>query len=191
MSGSVEIVNIALARLGESPIQSLDEGTVPANMAKIFYDPARRSTLRDYVWNFALKTARLAKLAEAPVDFRCAYSLPSDCLRVLRLRSEGIPDFSCPDIRYAVRSNQLVTDSDPAILEYIYDCADPGEFDDAFIEAFSYRLASELAMPIKGSAEMVREMANQYQAKVAQAAALSGNENRDMEDSNPYVKARY
>ena len=190
MAGSVEIVNIALARLGESPIQSLDEGTVPANTAKLFYDPARRATLRDYNWNFALKTARLAKLAEAPVDFRCGYALPSDCLRAIRLRSEGVPDYAGSGPRFVVRGGVVCTDADPAILEYVFDCTDPGLFDDKFIEAMSYKLASEMAMTIKGSTEMTAQMMNQYKLVASQAAALSGNENRDAENENPYVEAR-
>lgn len=191
MAGSVEIVNIALARLGESPIQSLDEGTVPANMAKIFYDPSRRATLRDFNWNFALKTARLAKLAQAPVDFRYAYALPSDCIRAVRLRSGGIPDFEGPGLRFVVQCGEVLSDEDPALLEYIYDCTDPGKFDDKFIEAFSYKLASELAMPIKGSAEMTERYNREYQLRVTQAATLSGNENRDKDNENPYVEARF
>lgn len=191
MSGSVEIVNIALAHLGESPIQSLDEGTVPANTAKIFYDPARKAVLRDYNWNFALKTVRLAKLVETPVDFRWAFSLPSDCLRAIRLRSEGIPDFSGPGLRFVVRGGVVCTDEDPALLEYVYDCTDPGQFDDKFIEALSYQLASKMAMAIKGSMEMTAQMMNLYREVVSQAAALSGRENRDAGHDNPYVEARY
>ena len=190
MAGSVEIVNIALAHLGESPIQSLDEGTVPANVAKLLYDPERRATLRDYNWNFALKTARLAKLAEAPVDFRYGYALPSDCLRAIRLRSGGVPDFAGPGLRFVVRGGVVCTDEDPALLEYVCDCTDPALFDDKFIEALSYKLASKMAMSIKGSVEMTAQMMNQYREVVAQAASLSGNENRDADNENPYVEAR-
>lgn len=187
---TVEIINIALARLGESPIQSLDEGTVPANTAKLFYGPARRATLRDYNWTFALKTNRLAKLAELPIDFCYAYALPSDCLRPVRLRSEGVPDFLGNGPRFVVREGKLLTNADPANLEYVFDCEDPEKFDDKFIEAMSYKLASDMAMTVKGSAEMTERYSREYQARVTQAAALSGNENRNTSGDNPYVEAR-
>lgn len=187
----VEIVNIALARLGESPIQSLNEGTVPANMAKVFYDPARRATLRDFNWNFSLTTARLAKLVETPVDFRCAFSLPADCLKAIRLRREGAPDFSDPSgIRFAVRGGLLCTDEEAAFLEYVADVDDPARFDDKFVEAFSYKLASELAMPVKGSSELMANYMNVYSAKISQAAALTAGESCAAPSDNPYVEAR-
>jgi hypothetical protein len=187
---TVEIINVALARLGESPIQSLDEGTVPANVAKIFYDQERRATLRDYNWNFALKTARLAKLAETPVDFRFAYALPSDCIRAIRLRSGGVPDYAGPGLRFVVRGGMVLSDEDPALLEYVSNCTDTTQFDDKFIEALSYKLASAMAMSIKGSTELTQSFLREYTAIVSQAAALSGNENRDADNENPYVEAR-
>lgn len=187
---TVEIINVALARLGESPIQSLDEGTVPANVAKIFYDQERRATLRDYNWNFALRTARLAKLAETPIDFQFAYALPSDCLRAVRLRSGGVPDYAGPGLRFVVRGGMVLSDEDPALLEYVCDCTDTTQFDDKFIEALTYKLASAMAMSIKGSTELTKSFLQEYTAIVSQAAALSGNENRDAENGNPYVEAR-
>jgi hypothetical protein len=188
MTGIVEIVNIALARLGDSPIQGLTEGSVPANMATVFYEPSRRAVLRDFNWNFALRTARLAKLQQPGSGFRYAFSLPADCLRVVSLlgsteRGTG-PGF-------VVRSGNLLTDKEDAEIEYIYDCQDPALFDDKFIEALSYKLASELAMPVKGSPELMGNYMNVYQAFVEQAATLSSEERRPELLDNPYLEARF
>ena len=182
MAGKVEIVNIALARLGESPIQSLEEGTVPANVAKLLYDSARRSTLRDYNWSFALATASLARLAESPTDFHCAYSLPADCLRAIRVRG-GHP--------FAVRGQTLYTDALRCTLEYIADVTDDTRFDAKFVEAFTYKLASELAMSVKGSSELMASFSNAYTTFIRQAASESAGETRDRLSENPYVEARF
>jgi len=191
MPSKVEIVNIALARLGESPIQSLDEGTVPANMAKVFYDPARRSALRDFPWNFALATRRLARLSEAPSDFLFAFSLPADCLKSVRLRREGVSDFvNTQQLRYVVRGGQVLTNEEAVTLEYVADVQDTSLFDDKFIEAMTYKLASELAMPVKGSVELMANYANIYSAKMTQAAALSAGEEEESLSDNPYLEAR-
>ena len=109
MISKVEIINIALSRIGESPIQSLDEGTVPANMAKVFYDPARRATLRDYTWNFSLRTARLAKLDETPDDFLFAFSLPVDCLRAVAILGGSSP-------HHLVRGRKLFSNEEAVTL---------------------------------------------------------------------------
>lgn len=182
MAGRVEIINIALARLGESPIQSLEEGTVPANVAKLLFDSARRSTLRDFNWSFALSMASLARLAETPVDFHYAFALPADCLRAIRLRG---------DRAFVVRGNRLLTDEGEPVLEYIADVTDETKFDAKFTEAFTYKLASELAMSVKGSSELMASYSNAYQTYITQAAAESARETRVHPSENPYVEARF
>lgn len=182
MAGRVEIVNLALARLGESPIQSLDEGTVPANTAKLLFDSARRSALRDFNWSFALATASLARLVETPVDFRYAYALPADCIRAIRLRGER---------SFVVRGNRLFTNDGAPVLEYVSDVTDESKFDAKFVEAFTYKLASELAMSVKGSSELMASYSNAYQTYIQQAAAESARESRTVLPENPYVEARF
>lgn len=182
MTGRVEIVNIALARLGESPVQSLDEGSVPANAAKLLFDSARRSTLRDFNWSFAMAVVSPARLTEKPVDFRYAYALPADCLRVIRLRG-GRP--------FAVRGKTLLADDGDAVLEYVADVTDESQFDSKFVEAFTYKLASELAMPVKGSSELMASFSNVYEAYIRQAAAESARESEVHWPENPYVEARF
>lgn len=181
MVGKVEIINIALARLGESPIQSLTENSVPASMASLLYDSSRRSTLRDFNWNFAVSMARLARVVSSPVDFRFAYALPSDCLRVIRLRG-GVP--------FSIRKDRLLTDAESVELEYVMDVTDEAMFDSKFIEAMSYKLAAELAMPVKGSSELMASYSNAYSNFIRQAAAESAGESRVHLPDNPYVEAR-
>ena len=192
MTGKVEIVNIALARIGESPIQSFEEGSVPANTARLVYDAARRSTLRDYNWNFALATATLARYEEAPDDFPFAFALPSDCLRVIRLRRAGVPDFrNAPKIPFVLRGGRLLANEPKVLLEYLRDVTDENEFDSKFMEALSYKLASELAMPVKGSAELMASYSNAYQTLVNRAATESAWEEADRRPVNPSLDARY
>lgn len=186
MAGQVEIVNIALARLGESPIQTLDEGSVPANAAKVVYDAARRSTLRDYPWAFALRRESLARFSEPPLGFRYSYALPTGCLRVLGLRRSA--DSEC--VPYEVRGQKVCADVDTAIIDFIGDEADDSNFDAKFVEVFSYKLASELAMSVKSSPELMARYAEMYRASVTQAATLSAREERVYVSDNPYLEAR-
>lgn len=181
MTGMVEIINIALGRLGESPIQSIEEGSVAANMAKIMYDPARRAALRDYNWNFAMRTERLAMLAVEAVDFRHAFSLPPDCLRAVRL-SGNLP--------FVIRGSVLYADADDCILEYVADVSDPTLFDSDFVEALSFKLASDLAMPVKGAENLMSSFRNAYESLLVDAAALGGRETRVDLPENPYLDAR-
>ena len=51
-----EIINLALTRIGESPVTSLDEGSTAARTAELLYDTSRRAILRDFDWSFATKS---------------------------------------------------------------------------------------------------------------------------------------
>ena len=186
MSGRVEIINIALARLGESPIQTLNEGSAPANAAKLLYDAERRATLREYPWNFALKQATLARSEQDAADFRYAYALPGDCLRAVRLRGAD----KSKAVGFSVRGGYLYTDETGVTLEYVADIDDGDRYDSKFIEAFSYRLASALAMPVKGSPELMGNFMNLYKTMVSDAAVQSAREERTQISDNPYIEAR-
>lgn len=181
MSGKMEIINVALARLGESPIQLIDEGSAPANAAKQLYDTARLATLRDYNWAFALRITDLARYDESAVDFQFAYALPSDYLRAVRLRGES---------PFAIRGGVLYTDSSRAVLEYVADVTDASLYDAKFIEALTHKLASELAMPVKGSPELMNYYRQSYDILIKNAAAQSTGECRRPLSDNPYLEAR-
>lgn len=187
MSGRVEIINIALARLGESPIQSLEEGSVSANMAKLLYDSERRAALRDYPWNFALKQAALACVDTNAAEFHKAFALPADCLRAVCLRGNDRKE----PLQFTLREGLIYANAEHVTLEYVSDVTDPARFDPKFAEALSYKLASALAMGIKSSPELMANYMNVYNNLVNGSAALSQREEREAISDNPYLEARF
>lgn len=189
MTGKVEIINLALARLGTAPVQALDEGSASANAARMFYDPARKATLRDYNWNFALKVTNLSRLADASGDFDYTYAMPADCIRVIRLRRRDFSEGN-EGVAFATRGKTIVTDEGDAVAEYVADIEDPVMFDDKFVEAMSYRLASDMAILVAGKPDMMASYLNAYKELVKEAAALSANEQREHLSENPYLDAR-
>ena len=182
----ITIINMALSRIGEAPIQSIDSGSNAANVARLNYDLARRSMLREYRWNFAVKIQRLARLAEDGVDYDFVYQLPSGCLKALGLLAPGGGLIS----GYLIRGGKLYANADEAVLEYIDDVEDTNLFDDNFIEAISYKLASSLAIPITGDETKMQTYLQVAQNLIAQSAANSNRENRDTPEENLYVRSR-
>ena len=186
MPGQVEIINIALARLGESPIQSLDEGSVPANAAKLIYEEERRAALRGYPWNFALKKESLAKLEDGAVDFRGAFALPADCLRITEVTDAETRQ----SLRYVTRGRTICADADRILVEYVSDIKDTSLYDSKVVELLTYRLASALAMPVKGSPELTANYMNLYNSLASEAAVQSAREEKNRISDNPYLEAR-
>lgn len=183
MSLPLEVINLALARLGESPIQSADENSVPANVAKVMYDPARRAVLRDFLWNFSVRQSTLARKQEPSAKgMGNEFSLPADCIRVVAVR---------PERKFVVRGNSLFAEAETVTIDYVADVTDPQEFDDSFVEALSFKLASDLAMSIKGSSQAMAENLNVYYSLVRKAATLSENESGREYEDNPFLAARF
>ena len=163
MASVVDIVNLALARLGDSAtVSSIDppEGSAQAEQAKRFYPIARDNLLELHPWNFATKRISLAENSDpAPDAWQFTYALPSDYIRALSVYPENtISDAdSQPFIIETNSAGQLIlfTNVENASLKYISLVTDTTKFSPLFVNTLSFMLASFLAGPlIKGDAGM-------------------------------------
>lgn len=193
MASKVEIVNRALSKIGQRPIASITEESAPAKAALLVYDSVRREVLQSYSWAFAVRTTKLTMLSTVPLDFKFAFALPSDCLRAIKVTA---PDtYRCPERpdnkTFIVRGNELLTDLPVAILEYVADVTREDDFDARFTEAFALKLASELAIPLGGKADLMSSYSQQYEYSVRHAAAQSESQFYEEHETNPYLDARF
>ena len=160
MASVVDICNSALNLLGASTISSLTEDSKNARLCNQRYEPIRNRTFRSHAWNFATKRVELAKDSAAPVvEYANQYTLPSDCLRVLKIHT-GTTDSIKSTIDYAVEGRKIKTDEGTVFLVYIALITDPNEYDTYFNEALSAALAADLAYAITNNATL----SNNYQA---------------------------
>jgi len=165
----VKIVNNALVRIGASSITALTENSEPARAANVIYDQIRDATLRDHVWNFATRRIQLAQDVAAPAfGYVYAYTLPTDCLRVLQMELK--------DMVYKIEGRKLLTDEGTAKIMYISRVTDPNEFDPMFIEALSARLAAELSVTLTDSNSLYQNMMEVYRLKITDARSIDGQE---------------
>lgn len=199
MASQLDVCNLALLRLGQGKIVSLSEGSVEANYLTQFWDADRRAALRDYAWNFAaskptLLTAYDNTAFDLARDFVYVYALPSDCIRALELFAGAtMQSFPPTDVNFTdasqtltelmffkVRSGRtLVTNLADAYLQYTKDITDVSKFDDQFVEALSYRLAVDLALPITGNAGFANAMTQLYRGSLLSARKSDATERRD------------
>lgn len=187
MASKLDIINLALLRIGESPIQSIDEGSTAANTAKLLYDNSRTAILRDFDWNFAMKTIPQATV-ESDMPGCIAYVVPADCLRVVELfDGEG---GSHSSVWYRVYGKKIYTHEPVGYIKYVSDEEDTSKFDSKFTEALTYKLAGELSMSVKQSESLMASMLNAYQNIVSEAAAQSQDELDPALSENPYVEVR-
>lgn len=165
----VQIVNNALVRIGANSIISLTENSEAARAANVIYEQVRDATLRDHIWNFAVKRVQLAQDVAAPAfEYSYQYALPADCLRVLQMQEKTMV--------YKIEGRKLLTDEGTAKIIYLYRVTDPNEFDAMFVEALSARLAAELSITLVESNAMYQNMMEVYRMKITDARSIDGQE---------------
>ena len=170
MASVVQICNMALSHIGsEARVLSIDppDGSVEAGHCATFYDPARTELLEPGSWAFSLRRAALAQADNTSTAWAYAYAKPSDCLRPVRVIAPtiGVTVFSqdshllrtddrgCAD--FDMEGGVIYSNTPDAVLLYVRDVVDSGDFPASFTSALSYLLASYIAGPvIKGSQGM-------------------------------------
>lgn len=203
MASKIEICNIALSFIRGRSINSFEEASNEAQQCRLHYDIARKFALRDAQWKFANKTASLQLRSEEPLKWAYAYQYPGDCLKLRMVTADwylkspvdinnrprsiygdnyvdldaGVPY----EVLNAGDNMVIVTDLANAYVEYTLDVTNTVLFDPTFTDAFSYYLASRIAVPLTGAdiGRAMREDALKlYSSTLSSAVANDINEQK-------------
>lgn len=197
MASEVTICNLALSHIGANPIASLSDSLREARECKILFDSTRDSVLRDHKWSFATKRLTLALLSDTYTGWTYAYSYPTDCLVAHEIYNEYSNYSRTSKIEFEIASSSsltskiILTDKENAELIYTAKITDCNMFDSLFIAALAYKLAMELAIPLKGNGQLTQAMYQLYVITINQAKTISANETYCKPDeSNTFVSVR-
>lgn len=197
MVSEVDIYNFALSRIGIGQIVGDPaEKSEPARQCRRWFAHCRDECLRSFPWTFARKAVQLAELNQTFPGWAYVYQYPSDCLMGLQV----IPEHG---LRFPVnwldiwqeRSNQvapripwdralradgnsqvIVTDLNQAWLLYIARVETTSVWDVGFVNMLAWKLASEIARPLKVKADLAQAAADYFEAMRGRAAADDFNE---------------
>jgi len=90
MSSLIDLVNLSLSMIGESPINNFDDGTTKSDICRTNTPLVLQAMLSEHRWNFNRERVLLAADATAPAfGFAYQYTLPGDCLRVWGIGDDG------------------------------------------------------------------------------------------------------
>lgn len=195
----IEICNMALSRIGASPIEALTEASEAARKCEQFYEHDRRVVLRRFPWPWATRRVELAQLSETPSDYQYAYRYPADCVclrKVYAVEEDGhlrpLPDFVSYQIVGDGSGVALYTNEPRAVAEYTANVSDVSIMDDIFAEALSWKLASSIAFKLTGNAQIAQIATGEYERIFLTAAADAENEqNVKTPELNTFVVARF
>lgn len=149
----VEVANAALAEVGHTQIQSLNDGTPAAVTFNALYEPLVKKELTRHAWSFATKLSRLTLQGATGSSPAYAYYLPGDLLTprfmmVGRSRAQG----------YQIRSNKVLVDIQmPLDLVHTYR-APESEWPADFCEGMRKRLMAVFLRALPVDYQRAREM---------------------------------
>lgn len=173
ISSEVAICNLALLKLGDNPITSLEDGTTASNACALVYNQTRDSLLRRHFWNFSLKRVALAADVSAPAfRFNYQYTLPSDFIRVQEIFQQNSD--------YVIEGTKLLTDDTaPLKMRYVSRVTDTSLFDPLFVDALVLLIVIKIGARIQGDAFDPRASAQELQQVLLEAKMV------DAQDGSP------
>ncbi len=193
MASIVDICNGALNQLGATTILSLTEDSKNARLCNQRYTQVRDGVFRSHPWNCLQKRIELAADTTAPAwGFSYAYTLPSDCLRLLR-----ILDY---DSNYKVEGRKILSNTSSMKILYVARVTDPNEYDELLRETLSAALGADIAFGITSNNQTSQNMYQLFQEKLRDARFVDSTEGQNIEqdlgmadviDAGTFINSRY
>ena len=191
MASVIDICNSALNLLGASTISALTDDSKNARLCNQRYEPIRNRVFRSHAWNCLTKRVQLAQDSTAPVvEYANQYTLPADCLRVLKIHT-GSADSISDDIDYAVEGRKIKTDEGTVYLVYISLVTDPNEYDSYLQESISHQLAADICYAVTNNATLAKNYMERADERLREARFIDSTENAlGTIESNEFTNAR-
>jgi len=193
MASTVDICNGALNQLGATTILSLTEDSKNARLCNSRYTQVRDGLFRTHPWNCLQKRIELAADTTAPAwGFSYAYTLPADCLRLLR-----ILDY---DSNYKVEGRKILSNTSSMKILYIGRITDPNEYDELLRETLSASLAADIAFAVTSNNTTANNMYNLFQDKLRDARFVDSTEGQNIDqdlgmsdqiDAGTFINSRF
>ena len=193
MASTVDICNGALNQLGATTILSLTEDSKNARLCNSRYTQVRDGLFRTHPWNCLQKRVELAADTTAPAwGFSFAYTLPADCLRLLR-----ILDY---DSNYKVEGRKILSNTSSMKILYIGRITDPNEYDELLRETLSASLAADIAFAVTSNNTTATNMYNLFQDKLKDARFVDSTEGQNVDqdlgmadviDAGTFINSRF
>ena len=193
MASVVDICNGALNQLGATTILSLTEDSKNARICNQRYTQVRDGVFRSHPWNCLQKRVELAADTTAPAwGFKVSFTLPSDCLRLLR-----ILDY---ESNYKVEGRKILSNTSSMKILYVARITDPNQYDELLRETLSASLGADIAFAITSNNQTAQNMYTLFQDKLRDARFVDSTEGQNIDqdlgmtdsiDAGTFINSRY
>ena len=193
MASIVGICNGALNQLGATTILSLTEDSKNARLCNSRFTQVRDALFRTHPWNCLQKRIQIAADSTAPAwGFKFAYTLPADCLRLLK-----ILDY---DSNYKVEGRKVLSNTETMKILYVSRVIDPNEYDELLRETLSASLSADIAFAVTSNNTTSQNMYQLYQEKLKDARFVDSTEGQNVDqdlgmadviDAGTFINSRF
>lgn len=170
----VTVANLATGFFGEDDqISAPDEDSKPARTVAAAWNAVRAFVLAKSDWSFASRRVNLA--ARAPSDewpvigFERAFPLPQDFIRLIDVGGIRLGEDDYAIEAGPSRRELLVDRTGPLVLRYVFDQEDVTRWSPEFVEAFSMRLAWQIADRLSGDKQRKQQALDAYTRAIGEA----------------------
>lgn len=166
---TITVINYALVLCGATTVTSITDDTPNARALNTVYDFARKNFLTDNKWSFSTTRSTLATVSTASIawlhnDESYAYTKPTGCLRIWEVNTTHVV--------WREESDYIIANVADLGIKWAYDQTDHTKWQPAAVEAFCYKLASEIAFQVLNSATKAEALKKFYEdLKLPQAMA--------------------
>ncbi len=183
MTSKTDIVNGAAIKLGVQRLSTLADPSELARVADAVFDRVARAELRKNAWSFSLTSTSLGRLSDPTGgQFKAAFALPTDLVRLVQFNDDWIVYGMSPvtdglSQPYLIEGRTLLTNDETVRIRYVKDMSgDTGSWDAGFVEAFTCRLAVEMAPTLTKDKQRTRDAQEDYRMALAEAKRTNGIE---------------
>jgi hypothetical protein len=178
----LDLINLALVRVGNAPLASLSGSGRAENIAQRLFPEARDEVLRLTHWTCAIARSHLDQVISGDMDeYGYAYALPTDCVMVIATIPAG---------PYLIEGTTLYSDySDtvaPLGLRYIKRIENPTLMDDLLYKSIGLRLAGMLAVHLVNKPDLQAIINQELAAVLPMAMNQSGIESTGQPQATQY-----
>lgn len=196
--GQVNIINMALGRLGQAPIADVTDNKPGARLGQMYYRITVSEVIAAYEWSSAVVRRQLSLVPDEVLDnqgftvpnpernhftgFGLQYYIPSapKPIRVMHLFSMAHGAYQRSDTEFRIEGDYLYTNLPDAGLVYVGDySAQTGQLDPFVVELIVLRLAARMAFNITSSERMTRSLMEEYNLKLAEAQFADASRSRE------------
>ncbi len=190
------VVNRALNLLGVNPIATLDDATKAARIMKGLLTETKKVVLNEFPWAFAMRIEPLVPKGAGSGGYAYRFAYPEKVVSGVPVRALAVYRvYSDTDFRgvaeFRVIGDDILANIATGSVEYIDYVEDVSKWPVQVMECLVHRLASDAAVQLTGSAQLMSGLLEKYMM-LARAASQTSvvEENVPPLRATDYIDAR-